>query len=155
MEGKNPSSTELVQAIVADQGFITQLSSAIMAQMAPQLRSVNTQNIAVLQRQADGSHSPKVSQDHTGTQTFTLPGVSYEQTGPNEQSNPTVSQDRSGTVKRAQAHVIDMDVDECSTPAKRVCDSGDVALELETNNELETDKMLSPNSLWEASEGLS
>ena len=26
MEGKNPSSTELVQAIVADQGFITQLS---------------------------------------------------------------------------------------------------------------------------------
>ena len=91
MEGKNPSSTELVQAIVADQGFITQLSSAIMAQMAPQLRSVNTQNIAVLQGQADGSHSPEVSQDHTRTQTFTLPGVSYEQTGPNEQSNPTVS----------------------------------------------------------------
>ena len=51
-----------------------------------------------------------------------------------------------------------MDVDECSTPAKRVRDSGDVALELETNNELEeleTDNMLSPNSRWEASEGLS
>ena len=51
-----------------------------------------------------------------------------------------------------------MDVDECSTPAKRVCDSGDAALELETNNELEeleTDIMLSPNSRWKASEGLS
>ena len=158
MEGKNPSSTELVQAIVADQGFITQLSSAIMAQMAPQLRSVNTHNTAVLQGQADGSQSPGVSQDQTGTQTFTLPGVSYEQTGPNEQSNPTVSQDRSGTVKRARAHVIDVDVDECLTPAKRVRVSGDVALELETNNELEeleTDNMLSPNSRWEASEGLS
>ena len=158
MEGKNLSSTELVQAIVADQGFITQLSSAIMAQMAPQLRSVNTHNTAVLQGQADGSQSPGVSQDQTGTQTFTLPGVSYEQTGPNEQSNPTVSQDRSGTVKRARAHVIDVDVDECSTPAKRFRDSGDVALELETNNkleELQTDNMLSPNSRWEASEGLS
>ena len=135
MEGKNPS-TELVQAIVADQGFITQLSLAIMAQMAPQLRSVNTHNTAVLQGQADASQSPGVSQDQTGTQTFTLPGVSYEQTGPHEQSNPTASQDRSGRVKRARAHVIDVDVGECSTPAKRVRDSGDVALELETNNEL-------------------
>ena len=158
MEGKNPSSTELAQAIVADQGFITQLSLAIMAQMAPQLRSVNTHNTAVLQGQADGSQSPGVSQDQTGTQTFTLPGVSYDQTGPNEQSNPTVSQDRSGTVKRARAHVIDVDVDECLTAAKRVRASGDVALELETNNELEeleTDNMLSPNSRCEASEGLS
>ena len=87
-----------------------------------------------------------------------MPGVSYEQTGPNEQSNPTVSQDRSGTAKRARAHVIDVDVDECSTPAKRVCDLADVALELETNNELEeleTDNTLSPNLRWEASEGLS
>ena len=87
-----------------------------------------------------------------------MPGVSYDQTGPNEQSNPTVSQDRLGTVKRARAHVIDVNVVECSTPAKRVRDSGDVALELETKNaleELETDNMLSPNSRWEASEGLS
>ena len=68
MEGKNLSSTELVQAIVADQGFITQLSSAIMAQMAPQLRSVNTHNTAVLQGQADGSQSPaeylKIKREH-------------------------------------------------------------------------------------------
>ena len=54
-------------------------------------------------------------------------------------------------------HVIDLDVNE-TIPAKRVRYSEDVALELETNNELhelETDNMLSPNSRWEASEGLS
>ena len=79
-DGKNPSSTELVQAIVADQGFIIQLSSAITAQMAPHLSSVNTQNTAVLQGQADTRQSPGVSQDQTGTQTITLPGVSYDQT---------------------------------------------------------------------------
>ena len=71
-EGKNPS-YELVQAIVADQRFITQLSSAIMAQMAPQLRSVSTQNTAVVQGQADASQSPGVSQDQMGTQRITLP----------------------------------------------------------------------------------
>ena len=156
-EGKNPSSTDLVRAIVADQGFITQLSAAIMAQIAPQLMSVNTQDTAALQGQADARQSPGVSQDQSGTQTLTMPGVSFDETGPNEQSNPAVSQDTSGAVKHARAHVIDVDVHE-STPVKRVRNSEHVALEFEINNELdelETDNMLSPNSLWEASEGVS
>ena len=51
-----------------------------------------------------------------------------------------------------------MHVDESTTSAKQVRNSEDVALELKTNNkldELETDNILSPNSRWEASEGLS
>ena len=66
-EGKNPSSTDLVQAIVADQGFITQLSAAIMAQIALQLMSVNTQDTAALQGQADARQSPGVSHDQRGS----------------------------------------------------------------------------------------
>ena len=67
---------------MAAHGFITQLPSAIMAQMAPQLRSVNTQNTAVLQGEANASQSPAVSRDQTAT--FNLPRVSYDQMGINE-----------------------------------------------------------------------
>ena len=45
-EGKLPSSIDLVQAVVADQGFLSKLLSALMAQMAPKLHSKET---AVLQ----------------------------------------------------------------------------------------------------------
>ena len=95
MEGR----MDLVQAVVVDQGFITKRSSAIMAQMAPQLLKDLKQNSAVLQGQAD-VQNPRVSQDQTGTQKQTLPVVSYDQTGSKEQSNPIVSYDRSGAATK-------------------------------------------------------
>ncbi|CAB4013556.1 Hypothetical predicted protein [Paramuricea clavata] len=151
MEGR----MDLVQAVVADQGFIAKLSSAIMAQMAPQLLK---QNSAVLQGQAD-VQNPGVSQDQTGTQNQTLPGVSYDQTGSKEQSNPTVSYDRSGTAtKRGRMPVIRLDDDDDHVPAKRVRTSDNVNFDDDVNyelEELETENILSPNSRWEASATLS
>ncbi len=58
-EGRISSSVDLVQAVVADQGFISKLSSALMAQMAPRLLSTET---AVLQGHADGN-IPQESED--------------------------------------------------------------------------------------------
>ena len=48
-EGKLPSSIDLVQAVVADQGFLSKLSLALIAQMALKLYSKET---AVFQGQA-------------------------------------------------------------------------------------------------------
>ena len=60
MEGR----MDLVQVIVANQGFIAKLSSAILAQMAPQMLK---QLSAVFQGQVD-VRNPGVSQDQMGTQ---------------------------------------------------------------------------------------
>ena len=80
-EGKLPCSIDLVQAVVADQGFLSKLSSALMAQMAPKLHSKET---AVLQGQAD-SNIPRESEDQRGSSNISLtPEVLNGQTGENE-----------------------------------------------------------------------
>ena len=151
-EGKLPSSVDLVQAVVADQGFLSKLSSALMAQMAPQLHSTET---AVLQGQAD-SNIPRESEDQRGSNNISLtPEVLNGQTGEIEPSNPAVSDDQSGRVSkrvRSQAivHVVD---DDCPVPAKQsratVEDSGTY-----TDLEVFDSDIVSPNSRWEASDNL-
>ncbi len=115
-EGRIPSSVDLVQAVVADQGFISKLSSALMAQMAPCLLSTDT---AVLQGQAD-VNIPQESEDQRGSNNTTvIPGVFYDQTGANEPTNPAVTDDQSGIVSKhvrspGIVHVVN---DDCPVPA--------------------------------------
>ena len=148
-EGKLPSSIDLVQAVVADQGFLSKLWSALMPQMAPKLHSKET---AVLQGQADSNIS-RESEDQRGSSNISLtPEVLNGQTGENEPSNPAVSDDQSNKRVRSQAiiHVVD---DDCPVPTKQsrvtVEDSG-------TYNDLEVfdSDIVSPNSRWEASDNL-
>ena len=142
-EGRLTTPTDLAQAIVADREFIAKISSAIWANIAPNL---NLSNVT-------GSN-PNASAVPEGQAEELNPGVSVDQTGISESSaivNPVVSVDQSGAEKRTLVPNIDSKM-----PAKRprTCLAPEPDGLENANNDSIDDEFLSPNSRWEASEEL-
>ena len=143
-EGRLTTPTDLAQAIVADREFIAKISSAIWANIAPNL---NLSNVT-------GSN-PNASAVPEGQAEELNPGVSVDQTGISESSaivNPVVSVDQSGAEKRTLVPNIDSEM-----PAKRprTCLAPEPDGLENANNDSIDDELISPNSRWEASEELS
>ena len=142
-EGRPTTPTDLAQAIVADREFIAKISSAIWANIAPNLNLSNEV----------GSNS-NITAVPEGQAEELNPGVSVDQTGMSESSaiiNPVVSVDQSGAEKRTLVPNIDSEM-----PAKRprTCLSPETDGLGNANNDSLDDELLSPNSRWEASDAL-
>ncbi len=105
--GMHLDSGKLVQAIVADRGFLSTLSTAILSNIGPQLN--NSQDDTNSNRAVS---SPKHALE---------PGVSDDQTGMlSNQVNPGVSDDQTGTANLKQAALVSVDPDgEAIIPTKR------------------------------------
>ena len=142
-EGRLTTPTDLAQAIVADREFIAKISSAIWANIAPNLN---------LSNEADSN--PNACAVPEGQAEELNPGVSVDQTGISESSaivNPVVTVDQSGAEKRTLVPSIDSEM-----PAKRprTCLAPEPDGLENANNDSIDDELISPNSRWEASEEL-
>jgi hypothetical protein len=157
VDNPNPSETEdnqegrinlpdcLAQAIVADQDFIAQISSAIWANIAPNL-NISPGKAAGIDTAMPVGHAEALP-----------PGVSVDQTGSIvdsiESQNPAVSVDRTGAMKRKFNEQT-----ESEGPVKkpRTCTSVAVEPDCQENSSADCldDEIFSPNSRWEASEEL-
>ena len=146
VEGMHPNPGQLVQAIVADRGFISMLSSAILSNIGPQLNK----------SQDDSNINRAVS---SPIQTVN-PGVSDDQTGMlSNQINPGVSDDQMGSASVKRAAEVSADPEgEAIIPSKRPRGPNtfdDNAEENDVETVVIDDEFTSPNSRWEASEELS
>ena len=155
-EGMLTDPTKLVQAIVADRDFISSISTAIMNNIAPQLKHVceNTSAKTVGFSAQTDAVNPGVSFDQPGTAQHSNPGVSDDQTGGLNITNPVVSDDQTGN-KRSVEQVIDVEAYSPTTKRVRMNtptanNMNDITIDTETAD----GDILSPNSRWEASEEL-
>ncbi len=155
-EGMLTDPTKLVQAIVADRDFISSISTAIMNNIALQLKHVceNTSAKTVGFSAQTDAVNPGVFFDQPGTAQHSNPGVSDDQTGGLNITNPVVSDDQTGN-KRSVEQVIDVEAYSPTTKRARMDtptanNMNDITIDTETAD----GDILSPNSRWEASEGL-
>ncbi len=143
--GMHLDSGKLVQAIVADRGFLSTLSAAILSNIGPQFNN----------SQDDTNSNRAVSSPKHALEL----GVSDDQTGMlSNQVNPGVSDDQTGTANLKRAALVSVDPDgEAIIPTKRPRGS-DIVDTITEENEVETvvidDNFASLNSRWEASEEL-
>ena len=142
-EGRLTTHTDLAQAIVADREFIAKISSAIWANIAPNLNLSN-----------ETGSNPNASAVPEGQAEELNPGVSVDQTGVSESStflNPVVSVDQSGAEKRTLVPNIDS---EMLAKRPRTCLAPELDGLENANNDSIDDELISLNSRWEASEEL-
>ena len=144
MEGRKQSSGDLVQAILADQGLITALSSTILSNIVPQWKSTINEPVSALSSQIQ-TVNPGVSDDQTGMSTKKVnPGVSDDQTGSKRSKRPLEEPTALDNGIRAKRQRGPDALDAVTVPGD-ITDVDAIALD---------DEIASPNSRWEASEEL-
>ena len=80
--GRQTNNNDLVQAIVADRGLITALTSAILSNIDPILKNTYSESSDSAFSSQNQPVNPGVSDDQTGMETNQVnPGVSDDQTG--------------------------------------------------------------------------
>ena len=141
--GRQTNNNDLVQAIVADRGLITALTSAILSNIDPNLKNMYSESSNSAFSSQNQPVNPRVSDDQTGMET--------------NQVNPGVSDDQTGTESRKRAAEESAD-SEKHLHAKKP--RGPLTLESSAQeNEVDStafdEEFASPNSRWEASDELS
>ena len=141
--GRQTNNNDLVQAIVADRGLITALTSAILSNIDPILKNTYSESSDSAFSSQNQPVNPGVSDDQTGMET--------------NQVNPGVSDDQTGAESRKRAAEKPAD-SEKHLHAKKP--RGPLTLESSAQeNEVDStafdEEFASPNSRWEASDELS